>query len=53
MQKDYSMKKTLILFIITALLIIAGAMAYQAYTHGAFKDAHGSTPIPEPDVESH
>ncbi len=53
MQKDYSMKKTLILFIITALLIIAGAMAYQAYTHGAFKNAHGSTPIPEPDVESH
>ncbi len=47
------MKKPLMLFIITALLIIAGAMAYQAYTHGAFKGAHGVDAAPEPDVEAH
>lgn len=47
------MKKPLLMFVITALLIIAGAMAYQAFQHGAFKDAHGTTPTPEPDVEAH
>ena len=46
------MKRPLMLFIITALLIIAGAMAYQAYTHGAFKGAHGVNTAPEPDVEA-
>ena len=46
------MKRPLMLFIITALLIIAGAMAYQAYTHGAFKGAHGANTAPEPDVEA-
>jgi len=47
------MKKPLLMFIITALLIIAGAMAYQAYSHGAFKDAHGVAPELEEDVEAH
>jgi len=47
------MKKPLLMFVITALLIIAGAMAYQAYTHGAFKGAHGATPAVEEDVEAH
>ena len=43
------MKKQLLLFIITALLIIAGAMAFQAYKHGAFDNTKpGSAEIPEP-----
>ena len=47
------MKKSLMMFIITALLIVAGAMAYQAYKHGAFENAHGIDMPAEPDVESH
>ncbi len=45
------MKKPLMMFIITALLIVAGAMAYQAYKHGAFKDAHGVNMPAHVDVE--
>lgn len=40
------MKKPLLLFIITALLIIAGAMAFQAYKHGAFKESKPHSPTP-------
>ncbi len=46
------MKKPLMMFIITALLIVAGAMAYQAYKHGAFKDAHGVDMPASQDVET-
>ncbi len=43
------MKKPLVMFIIAALLIIAGAMAFQAYKHGAFDNAKATSPdIPEP-----
>ncbi len=40
------MKKPLVLFIISALLIIAGAMAFQAYKHGAFDNAEVTSPEP-------
>ena len=46
------MKKPLMMFIITALLIVAGAMAYQAYKHGAFKNAHGVNMPASQDVET-
>lgn len=41
--------KPLVKFIITALIIIAGAMAFQAYKHGAFENGRAHTPeIPKP-----
>ncbi len=43
------MKKPLVMFVISALLIIAGAMAFQAYKHGAFDGAQATSPdIPAP-----
>ncbi len=43
------MKKPLIMFIIAALLIIAGAMAFQAYKHGAFDGVKATSPdVPAP-----
>jgi hypothetical protein len=32
--------KPLVKFIIAALIIVAGAMAFQAYKHGAFENGH-------------
>ncbi len=41
--------KPLVKFIIAALVIIAGAMAFQAYQHGAFENAKANSPeIPKP-----
>ncbi len=47
------MKKPLFMFIVTALLIIAGAMAYQAFKNGAFEGAHGADMPAQEDPESH
>ena len=48
LKKEYTMKP-LVKFIITALIIIAGAMAFQAYKHGAFENGRAHTPeIPKP-----
>ncbi len=40
-------------FIIAVLIIVAGAMGYQAYTKGAFDNAQGVNVTQEVDVESH
>ncbi len=40
-------------FIITALLIVAGVLAYKTYQEGGFDDAKGINAPVEVDVESH
>jgi len=40
-------------FIIAALLIFGGIMAYQNYQAGGFADAQGVTVPVEQDVEAH
>ncbi len=40
-------------FIITALLIVAGVLAYKTYQEGGFDNATGVNAPVEVDVESH
>ncbi len=45
--------KPLVKFIIAALVIIAGAMAFQAYKHGAFENSTMQHPATEGGTTTH
>jgi bifunctional ADP-heptose synthase (sugar kinase/adenylyltransferase) len=38
-------------FLITALLIVAGALAFNSYKNGGFDNIKSEAPAPEVDVE--
>jgi hypothetical protein len=52
-QKKENFMNNAAKFIITALLIVAGVLAYKTYQEGGFDDVKGINAPVEVDVESH